>query len=392
MHAPFPETLSAEWVPPVLFGREAESDYLDRRLGRPVAGEVPHAAVVGPRGSGSSVVVRAAAARWVRQAAPVERGRVVPVSVRWCHGTVGVASALLRAFDEGFGGRGFSVAEIMAGFLRRLQRDGRRVAIVLDDAGSAGPELRPILRALLAPGSFLPEGLGAPPRWAVLVAGTLPAPALQRELADSRFRAEERLTLAPYSAQELGELLADRARRALGSEPEAGWFGELLRRALDEGGGASRALQLLRDQFGPPASPDRGAAGRTGPEWESVEPRLLVALARATVAGPCELSALRDAERKLAQRDGVAPLAATTLWRRMIRLEQMGVLQREVRSGGPGGSRSLVHLRRPLPAVAEATERSTLRASVGLGGAAASPRLRWERLPAPPAFSVRSPA
>ncbi|HEV2449168.1 MAG TPA: AAA family ATPase, partial [Thermoplasmata archaeon] len=149
MHAPFPETLSTEWVPPILFGRDAESEYLDRLLARPVDAGVPHAAVTGPKGSGSSVLARAAAGRWVRSSASSERGRVVAVPVRWCHGTVGVASALLRAFDEGFGGRGFSVAEIMAGFLRRLLRDGRRVAILLDDAGSAGPELRPILRALL---------------------------------------------------------------------------------------------------------------------------------------------------------------------------------------------------------------------------------------------------
>ncbi|HEV2448807.1 MAG TPA: hypothetical protein VGU43_00140, partial [Thermoplasmata archaeon] len=244
----------------------------------------------------------------------------------------------------------------------------------------------------LAPGSFLPEGLTASPRWAVLVAGTLPAPALQRELADSQFRPEERLTLAPYSAEALSELVADRARRALGCEPEPAWLGELLRRSMAEGGGAARALQLLREQFGQEGPAAHEPPGRPHPGWETVEPRLLAALARATAGGPCELSALRDAERSLARRDGVAPLAATTLWRRMIRLEQMGVLQREVRSGGPGGSRSLVHLRRPLPALGEATERSTLPAIGGPSGAAATPRLRWERLAAPPAFSVRSPA
>jgi hypothetical protein len=392
MHAPFPETLSAEWWPSVLLGRRAELDYLEQRLRSPVAEGVPRVAVVGPRGSGSSSLVRCAASRWVRASKGVERGRVIAVSVRWCPGTVGVASDLLRAYDEGFGGRGFSVAEVMAGFVRRLLREGRPVAVVLDDAGAAGPELRPILHALLHPAAFLPEGLATSPTWAVLVAGTLPAPALQRELVDTGFGSEERITLPALSGPELEELLVDRARRALGAEPARSWVADLVARATVEGGGARRALELLRSEFELGPSRTTGAPPSSGPSLDSIEPRLLVALARATATGPCELGRLRAVERRLAKREGVAPLAATTLWRRMIRLEQMGVLHREVRSGGPGGSRSLLRLRRPLPEPSAVTGRSTPRASGGSGGAPALLAMRWERVPPRPGLSLRSPA
>jgi hypothetical protein len=391
MHALFPETLSAEWVPPAPLARHAELAYLEQCLRPSAPQEVPRVAVVGPRGAGSSTLTRYVAARWVRRSGRVERGRVIVVPVRWCAGTVGVASNLLRAYDEGFGGRGFSVAEVMAGFVRRLLRENRPVAVVLDDAGAAGPELRPILHALLHPAAFLPEGLSKPPTWAVLVAGTLPAPALQRELADSGWRPENRLTLAAYSGLELEALLLDRARRALGTEVDHAWVAGVVARTLSDGGGARRAIELLRSEFELGPSRANGAPSRPGPDLESIEPRLLAALARATASGPCELGALREAERRLAEREGAAPLAATTLWRRMIRLEQMGVLDREVRSGGPGGSRSLVRLRRPLPQSPGATEWSNLRASGEPARGPVLPAMRWERVPARSTPWPRSP-
>ncbi|MCI4335456.1 MAG: hypothetical protein L3K04_07520 [Thermoplasmata archaeon] len=352
MSAPYPETLSAEWLPPVLLGRQSELSYLERHLRAFPSASVPRAAVLGPRGSGSSLLARTAAQRWLRTGTSRSgpSGRTVAVRVRWCAGTVGVASALLRAYDEGFGGRGFSVAEIMAGFLRRMVRERRLVAVVLDDASAASPELRPVLHALLRPGEFLPEGMTGSPSWAVLVAGSLPAPALNRELDSLGWVAEERLTLAPYSPPEVRSIVEDRSRRALGHPPAPEWVSRLAEQVVHEGAGANRALDLLREQLLGPERLARPFGPREIPAITSVEPRLLAALARATAAGPCELRSVRRWEQTLARAEGRSPLALTTFWRRMVRLEQMGVLSRELRSGGPGGSRSRIHLHRPLAA------------------------------------------
>jgi len=172
-----PEVLARDWLPPVATGREVEVAELVRRLDPPTPRAPPpwFVTVTGPRGTGTSTVARRAArtvADLLRALPAAGPPRVLPVRVAGLRGTHGVASALLRHLDAGFDGRGFSVVEILAGFLRRLRREGRPTVLVLDDLGVGAPDLGPILRALGNPDRFLPEGeSGLPPTW-TLLAGT----------------------------------------------------------------------------------------------------------------------------------------------------------------------------------------------------------------------------
>jgi hypothetical protein len=383
MSPAFPETLSAEWVPAVPVGRQPELARLLAQLRATQNGQVPSAAVFGPPGAGSSILARLAARSWAEELpAPGSVRRVIPVRVRWCSGTVGVASALLRSFDEGFGGRGFSVAEVMAGFVRRLFRLRARVAIVLDDAGASSPDLAPILSALRAPDRFLPEGAPSPPTWALLVAGNSHAPALRSQLAAAGFPSEEYCELERYSFSALAEIVTDRAGRALGHAPAPEWVREVVEQVRVEGGGAARALDLLRERLIGADQVNRPFLPHDRPSLTSVEPRLLAAIARAAHAGPCDVSEIRKWEEEYSRRAGARPLALTTLWRRMVRLEQMGVLVREVRSGGPGGTRSVIRVHRPLFEASGLRDPKTPRARAAAG--LVPPWLVPEEAPSPP--------
>jgi hypothetical protein len=57
---------------------------------------------------------------------------------------------------------------------------------------------------------------------------------------------------------------------------------------------------------------------------------------------------VRRLEARYARESGGEPLPPTTLWRRIVRLEQAGYVRREVRPGGVGGTRSLVRLMAPV--------------------------------------------
>src|SRR5271170_3250837 len=160
---PHPEVLARDWLPPVAMGREPEVAELARRLDAPVPRAPPPwvVGVSGARGSGTSTVARRAArsvADLLRSRSGAGSPRVLAVRTLGLRGTHGVASALLRHLDEGFDGKGFSVIEILAGFLRRVRREGRATVLVLDDIGLGGADLGPILRALGDPDRFLPEG------------------------------------------------------------------------------------------------------------------------------------------------------------------------------------------------------------------------------------------
>ncbi len=351
-----PEVLHHDWVPPALVGRSAELEELRAWLGDPVPthGHPWAAAIRGPTGAGTSVLARLAARRLL-EAYRRDRPQATPpllvsVRVRWCGGTQGVATQLLQRLDEGFRGAGFPVVEIVAGFLRRLAREGRPAVVVLDDAGPDTPDLSPILRGLLHPLRFLPEGVdAAPPVW-VLVAGTLDRPGSAAAWARVGFPAAHSVSLPAMSAATLRAVLEDRATRALGRPPPPGWVDGWVERAISKGLGASRGMDLLREALLGRSASRVGSlyAPRGAPSVVTVEPRILRAFAEAEGEDLLALSELRRREAELALAEGARPLPATTLWRRLVHLEAAGLLRRDVRTGGPGGTRSRVELLRPV--------------------------------------------
>jgi hypothetical protein len=388
------EVLAANWSPPSLTHREGALRTAHALL---VGGEEapPHPAtpllIEGPAGSGTSALARCAA-RELQETYRHRTGspaRIVAVRVRGCAGTTGVAERLLQAFDEGFRGPGFPVAEILAGFLRRAQREGRAVVVVLDDVAAGVPDLQPVLRALLAPERFLPEGVERAVPLHLIVAASGPAEAFRRswERIGGTFLGPIRLS--EPSATELRAIVKDRAARALGSAPPEELLGRVVHATLEEGPSVRRAIERLREALLPPSveSVTTRAERREIPELQ-LEPRIAEALAGACAAGPTTLSELRAWEAKLARRAGERPLAATTLWRRLVRLEQEGFLRRDVRSGGPGGSHSTIRLIRPAAHLPQLSRRTgTPPAFGGWGGPPVAPPVR----PVPGAGATLAP-
>ncbi|HEV2230654.1 MAG TPA: hypothetical protein VGS18_00500, partial [Thermoplasmata archaeon] len=157
---------------------------------------------------------------------------------------------------------------------------------------------------------------------------------------------------------DLASLLADRSGRALGRPAPEQWFQALLRRVALHRLNASGAMSLLRRELAG-ADPvveyfgcDRGPRA-TGP----IEPHLLAALERVAEHHHATIAELKEWESELARKEGVAPLPTTTFWRRIVRLESAGVVHRAVRTGGAGGTRSIVELLQPVSALWNASGR-----------------------------------
>ncbi|MCI4349471.1 MAG: hypothetical protein L3J93_04575 [Thermoplasmata archaeon] len=349
--AAHPEVLAPDWVPPVLVGRnDAVEKVLARLLNEGRDTRDPSVAIVsGPVGSGTSSVARRAALRCVEEIRRTEPGQGpiwVAVRVRWCGGTVSIASDLLRRLFPEFEGRGFSIAETMAGFLRRVSRERRGAIVVLDDLGPDAPDIGPIVRALLRPERFLPEGSDAAPAIRIILAGRHDAFACWDRARRAGVPDDRRVQLPPYSLEEIDRILRDRAARAFGRPPPEVWMASVLARSRRSSGGVREAVELLKR-----AMTDDSLLGPGSPYLHpreartlSVEPRLLEALRKATVDGPGFVHDVRTWEARLARAEGVRPLPATTLWRRIVRLEAAGVLRREVRTGGNGGTQSRLEL------------------------------------------------
>jgi hypothetical protein len=349
-----PEVLAREWLPPLALGREREVQEVVRRLDPPT----PHApppwvvAVAGRSGAGSSTVARRAAREVVdrlRAAGGGPAPRAIAVRTALLHGAHGVASALLQRFDEGFDGRGFPTAEILAGFLRRLRRDGRPTVLVLDDIEIGGAELTSLLNAIGNPNRFLPEGeSGLPPLWTVL-AGSREGLSTAVDGVSHRFSVRPFLELSDHTEPELRSIVRDRLERAVGRAPPSSLVTTIVARAIEDGGGARRAVELLRRELlrdrRPRSTPWIPVDDRSE---VAIEPWVVRAISSATRGTTAELGEVRRLEAELARSRGVRPLPPTTLWRRMVRLERAGYLRREIRTGGAGGTRSIVRLLTPV--------------------------------------------
>ena len=352
--AAHPEVLANDWLPPVPFGRQRDVLEAVGRLDPPYPKAPPPwvVGIAGPSGAGTSVVARRAARevadRW-RACGAVGLARGVAVRVGGVRGSHGVATALLRRLDEGFDGRGFSTREILAGFLRRLRRDGRATVVVLDDLGAGTPVVGPLLRAIADPNRFLPEGEeGLPPLW-TLLAGTYEGLATATAQIEGRFPVGPFVPLEPYPDELLRTIVADRAERTLGRPLPSETVTEIVHRALTEGGGARRAIDLLRRAIlGASAATSLGAPrGVRGP-GVAVESRVVRAIGEASRGVAARLGEVKRLEAELARSQGHRPLPTTTFWRRIVRLERAGYLRREIRTGGNGGTVSLVRLMTPI--------------------------------------------
>lgn len=380
-----PEVLARDWLPPVVVGRAREVNELVRRLDAPRPNRPGPwiVAVSGAAGSGTSTVARRAGrevADRLRASLPGPPPRVIAVRTLFLRGTHGVVSAMIRQIHDGFDGRGFPVLELLAGFLRRVRREARPTVLVLDDVGLGGPDLAPIVRALGEPDRFLPEGeSGLPPLYCILAGTSEGLMAVQRGLGD-RVEIGPFIGIGAYGPEELRSMVADRAHRALGHPLSASQLDRIIGRALEDGGGAQRAVDLLRREIlglsvremrsGEPSGHLRGIA---------VESWVVRAIGAASRGESARVGEVRRLEAELARAEGSRPLPTTTLWRRFVQLEQAGYVRREIRTGGSGGTRSILRVLTPIDAWVTSSRRPGTRPSderwVGPDAAAARPAL-----------------
>lgn len=347
-----PEVLADDWLPPVALGREGATRELVRLLDPPSPRAPPPwiASVAGPSGSGSSTVARRAArevADRLREAG-VGPARLLAVRTGLLKGPHGVATALLRRFDEGFDGRGFPTSEILAGVLRRLRRDRRPAVVVLDDIAVGGADVGPVVRALADPDRFLPEGESGLPGLYTVLAGTPEGLAPALAALGPSVSARPSVRLAPYDEPTLRAIAKERAARALGRDAPESLVRGVVAQTVADGGGARRAFELLRRELlGGGADPVR-RRGISGGGAVPVEAHVVDAIGLASHGTFARLGEVRRREAELAKREGRPPLPTTTLWRRIVRLERAGYLRREIRTGGPGGTLSVLRVLTPL--------------------------------------------
>ena len=350
-----PEVLAPDWLPPVPLGRRGPLASLLRWLAEPgTAGAHSGSAIVlGPRGSGTSMLARLAARGWVEsQEVAGGSSSVVQAVIRpgEAHGAQGAAGELLRALDPEYELRGFSVSELLAGFLRRLRSAQRPAVVVFHDVGPAAPDLSRLISGLLDPGGFLPEGGEGIPPLALVLGGSPEAPRTIAKTKWARSLEPRTLRLLPYTETELTAIVRDRAERSLARSVPAEWVERVVRRAVRDNGSAARAVEVLRRELLGPVISEVGpvySSVPTGPVL-SIEPPLLSALGQLEEGVPVRVGELRSRTTELARTHGEVPMPATTFWRRIIRLERAGVVRRQVRTGGSGGSLSTVALVRPV--------------------------------------------
>jgi len=349
VHVPHPEPLYAEWTPPVAMFRRETVEAVAAILLGPAKGARGPVVVLGGRGVGTSTVARLAvrrAAEELRRAAPLSPPWILRTRVRSHRSTHGVAAELLQAVDPTVSAKGFHPTELVAGLLRRVRRSGRPALVVIDDVGPGGPDLSIPLKGLLDPTRFLPEGDDAVPDVRVVVVGVPEARAAWETLDRIAPGGAVRIPLAELSREDRSEILRDRVSRALGQPAESGWNGRLAEKALDRPNGLAGAMEYLRrEMLGRSILPTPGAPSAGSSPM--IEPPLLAALRRAAEKRRVSIADLRRWEAEFALAEGARPLPSTTFWRRIVRLESVGWVRREVRNGGPGGSRSLVELTAP---------------------------------------------
>ena len=342
--------LERAWQAPTLIGREELLSSLERASLSLSAGGAPLAvSVFGPRGSGSSAVAaHVVATAMERLTQPGSKGTplLLRADASACRSSSALVSALFREVDPGYDGRGASTEFSALLLLRRLRTMARPAIVWADQVEAKAAHVDRVMGLLAHPERLLPEGAAGLPTMLVVASGernVLPEDA-----------SVVRTVLAPPQARDMCRAIMTRANLAFTTLPSleaveaiaslsisCGWglsmVGELLaeagRRAEARGG---RWLEV--DDVTLPANLAR--AGRDGSSFEA----LLLEVLRAT-AGATTVGKLRRALDARCQETGVRQPTQARMWRHLVGLERKGVVRREVRMGGPGGSRTLVHLR-----------------------------------------------
>ena len=202
-----------------------------------------------------------------------------------------------------------------------------------------------MLRALARPQEVLPEGAAGLPPLLVLVSGG-------RDLVPEEIETV-RTQVPPLQGSALVEAIRARAALAFhlppGPEVLRAWADlvvasgqglSIVGDLLAEAGARAEARESLRVELEDVALPER--LPRHGHDAEGFGAVLLEVLRSAE--GTLAVGELRVRLTTRCAQVGLRAPTPARLWRHLVGLERKGILRREVRLGGPGGSRTLVAL------------------------------------------------
>jgi hypothetical protein len=344
-----PSALEMSWRPPTLVGRDTVLAGLEATaLSGLTPGRRVVASISGPRGSGSSAIayhlVATALARLER---PGARG--APLLLRadlcTCRSANAVVTALFRGIDPQVQPRGASTELLGLLLLRRLRTEGRPAIFWIDQVLGADGDLARVLRPLTQPERTLPEGPKGLPTMLVIVSGDHDPLPPEVEAV--------RVQLAPLQGRDLCAAIMARANAGFNAPPSPEAVTAIANIAVSQGRGLSVVGDLL-------AEAGRRAEARGGRWLEAEDVAVPLSLKRGRgdaksfqalllrvlgrFSGTTTVGLVRqELERECAEA-GIALPTSARLWRHMIALERHGLLRREVRLGGAGGSVSTIRL------------------------------------------------
>ena len=345
------QSLGRTWVPPILIGRDEVLSELEIQVlsGLTPGGRIA-VSISGPRGSGtSSVAAHLVATAKDRLERPGAKGipLLLRVDASAHRSPSALVTALFHEIDPGYDGRGVSAEFGLLLFLRRLRTIGRPAILLLDQIG-ARMDLSRVLRPLARPNRLMPEGAPGLPTLLVVAAGERDAFPEDVEAIRSR--------LTPLDHHDLCRAIQVRANLAFQSPPSRDAVEAIARVSVARGWGLSMVGNLL-------AEAGRRAESRGASHVEAVDVGLPANLPRhgadaegfdvallEVLRGASEAFSVGELRLSLAARceeSGIRAPTQARLWRHLVALERRGVVRREVRLGGEGGSATLVSMAGP---------------------------------------------
>jgi RecA/RadA recombinase len=344
-----PRALDRTWVPPSLIGCD---EILPRQETTVLSGLTPGRRVAvsisGPRGSGTSTVaahlVGTAQARLTR---PEPKGTplLLRADVSACRTPLALVTALFRDIDPAFIGRGASTEFLTLLLARRIRTVGRPTIIWLDQVRPTSLDVSRVLRPLAHPEQLLPEGPAGLPTMLLVTSGATDALPDDPEII--------RTELRPLQSRDLCKAIMTRANVAFNAPPSLEAVEAIASLSISQGWGLSMVGELLAEagrraearggrwleveDVTLPASLPR--AGRDASGFEAVLLEVVRAATGVTTVG--KLKRALDARCREA---GLRQPTQARLWRHLVGLERKGLVRREVRVGGAGGSRTEVAL------------------------------------------------
>ena len=350
------QVLERTWRAPRLVGRGELLEVQDRELRNALAGgDRAAVSVVGPRGSGTSSIAECAVAtfseRFFGRRSPI----VLRVDVSQCRTPGLLVKALFRQIDPAIQLGGASTEFLSMLLLRRLRSLERPAAVWLDQV-HATAEFGRVARALARPQEVLPEGTDGLPPLLLVASGS-------REIVPEVAHTV-RVSVPPLQGADLLEALRARAALAFQTPPlpevlrawadltvASGWGLAVVGDLLAEAGARAEVRGSFRVELQDVALPS--SLPRHGRDAEGFGQTILEVLRAA--AGSLTAGELRRRVAEGCASSGMRAPTPARLWRHVVGLERKGLVQREVRLGGAGGSRTLVALRpHPAPGGAEA--------------------------------------